>query len=164
MIEAVMIWNEPNNKSHWDFEIDPEWRMFSKMAIAAADAVAETNPQLLRVFGGISPIDPKFIERMKNFGALDHFDVVALHGFPLDWNHWPINEWPQRVREIEDVTELSAPRIIDIFIWDYSARMGRPSSRCDIFPNTLPLSASVSGFILKIIGSIKQCSGCGDSA
>ena len=22
MIEAVMLWNEPNNKSHWDFEID----------------------------------------------------------------------------------------------------------------------------------------------
>ena len=20
-----MIWNEPNNKSHWDFELDPEW-------------------------------------------------------------------------------------------------------------------------------------------
>ena len=23
MVEALMIWNEPNNKSHWDFEIDP---------------------------------------------------------------------------------------------------------------------------------------------
>ena len=23
MIEAVMIWNEPNNKSHWDLELDP---------------------------------------------------------------------------------------------------------------------------------------------
>jgi len=106
MIEAVMIWNEPNNKSHWDFEIDPEWRMFSEMAIAAADAVAEANPNLLRVFGGISPIDPQFISRMKSFGVLDHFDVVALHGFPLDWNHWPINEWPDRIREIQEVTEL----------------------------------------------------------
>src|SRR5436189_656260 len=69
MIEAVMIWNEPNNKSHWDFEIDPEWRMFSEIAIAASDAVAAANPQLLRVFGGISPIDPKFIQRMKNFAT-----------------------------------------------------------------------------------------------
>ena len=25
MVEAVMLWNEPNNLSHWDFEIDPEW-------------------------------------------------------------------------------------------------------------------------------------------
>jgi beta-xylosidase len=106
MIEAVMIWNEPNNKSHWDFEVDPEWQRFAEMAIAAADAVAEVDPQLTRVLGGISPIDPMFIRRMKNFGVLDHVDVVALHGFPLDWNHWSINEWPTRIREIEVVTDL----------------------------------------------------------
>ena len=31
MIEAIMLWNEPNNKSHWDFEIDPEWRAYAEM-------------------------------------------------------------------------------------------------------------------------------------
>ena len=36
MIEAAMIWNEPNNKSHWDPEIDPDWSMFADMAIQAA--------------------------------------------------------------------------------------------------------------------------------
>lgn len=29
MIEAVMLWNEPDNKSHWDFPIDPEWTRFA---------------------------------------------------------------------------------------------------------------------------------------
>jgi beta-xylosidase len=106
MIEAVMIWNEPNNKSHWDFEIDPDWQLFSEMAIAAADAVAEANPQVLRLLGGISPIDPRFIRRMSNFGVLEHFDIVGVHGFPLDWNHWPIDEWPIRIDEIEQVTQL----------------------------------------------------------
>src|SRR5829696_7353875 len=36
VIEAVMFWNEPNNKSHWDFEIDPEWDIFSGMIKAAS--------------------------------------------------------------------------------------------------------------------------------
>jgi beta-xylosidase len=36
-------------------------------------------------------------------GALDHVDVVAVHGFPLDWNLWPIHEWPDRIAEIEAV-------------------------------------------------------------
>ena len=36
MIEAAMIWNEPNNKSHWDPEIDPGWARFAEMATAAA--------------------------------------------------------------------------------------------------------------------------------
>ena len=97
MIEAAMIWNEPNNKSHWDPEIDPEWRMFADMAIQAAEAIEQANPDVKRVLGGISPIDPFFIERMKNYGVLDHIDVVALHGFPLDWNLWPIHEWPDRI-------------------------------------------------------------------
>src|SRR5205814_1711567 len=29
MIEAAMIWNEPNNKSHWDPELDPDWSRFA---------------------------------------------------------------------------------------------------------------------------------------
>jgi beta-xylosidase len=106
MVEAVMIWNEPNNKSHWDFEIDPEWQVFAEMAIAAADAVADVNPNLLRVFGGISPIDPMFVRRMADAGVLEHMDVMALHGFPLDWNHWQIDEWPERIREIQAETDL----------------------------------------------------------
>ena len=28
-------------------------------------------------------------------GVLDRLDAVAVHGFPLDWNHWQINEWPR---------------------------------------------------------------------
>ena len=103
MIEAAMIWNEPNNKSHWDPEIDPEWTMFADMAIQSADAIRQANPDVKRVLGGMSPIDPFWVERMKGYGVIDAIDVVALHGFPLDWNLWPIDEWPQRVADIEAV-------------------------------------------------------------
>jgi beta-xylosidase len=106
MIEAVMFWNEPNNKSHWDFEIDPEWRTFSEMVKLAAQAVKSENPNLLRVLGGISPIDPAFITNLRAHRLLEHLDVVAVHGFPLDWNHWQIEEWPDKIKEIESVTDL----------------------------------------------------------
>jgi len=106
MVEAVMFWNEPNNKSHWDFELDPDWRLFAGMVNAAAEAVAAVNPDVLRVLGGLSPIDPGFVTRMGEFGVLERIDVVALHGFPLDWNHWQLEEWPERIREIQAVTDL----------------------------------------------------------
>lgn len=106
MFEAAMIWNEPNNKSHWDPELDPDWSRYAEMAILAADAIARVNPQLTKVLGGISPIDPAFMIRMKNFGVLDHFDAVAAHGFPLDWNLWQIQEWPKKLAEIGAVTDL----------------------------------------------------------
>jgi beta-xylosidase len=106
MVEAVMFWNEPNNKSHWDFEIDPEWRAFSDMVKLAADAVRAENPHLPCALGGMSPIDPGFIQRMQEQGVLEHLDAVAVHGFPLDWNHWQIHEWPEKLKEIQAVTDL----------------------------------------------------------
>jgi beta-xylosidase len=106
MIEAVMFWNEPNNKSHWDFEIDPQWTTFAGMVKLAATAVAAENPSLPRVLGGISPIDPAFMTNMRDQGVLDVLDVVAVHGFPLDWNHWQIHDWPSKIEEVRAVTDL----------------------------------------------------------
>ena len=100
-----MIWNEPNNKSHWDPEIDPGWAMFAETARAAGRAIRRENPNLPRVLGGISPIDPGFIENMTGRGVLEEVDAVAVHGFPLDWNLWKIDEWPAKIDEIRAVTD-----------------------------------------------------------
>jgi beta-xylosidase len=103
VVEAVMIWNEPNNLSHWDFEMDGGWSAFGQLATLAAQAVAAERAGLTRVLGGISPIDAGFIETMRRLDVLDHMDAVAIHGFPLDWNHWQIREWPERLAEIQSV-------------------------------------------------------------
>jgi beta-xylosidase len=106
MIEAVNFWNEPNNKSHWDFEVDPEWNIYTEMVKLAANAARSVNPGIIRVLGGISPIDPNFIRRLKSKDAFLDLDAVAVHGFPLDWNLWSINEWPDKISEIEAEIEL----------------------------------------------------------
>jgi beta-xylosidase len=106
MIEAVKIWNEPNNKSHWDPEIDPSWTRFAEMTIAAGRAIREINPNLPRVLGGLSPIDASFLRAMAARGVFDEIDVVAVHGFPLDWNLWMIDEWPAKIDEIAAVMDL----------------------------------------------------------
>jgi beta-xylosidase len=105
MIEAAMIWNEPNNKSHWDPEVDPGWSRFAEMAKLAGTAIKAENPDLPRVLGGMSPIDPGFIRNLGDLGVLDHIDVVAVHGFPLDWNLWQIHDWPAKLDEIRAVTD-----------------------------------------------------------
>jgi beta-xylosidase len=104
VIEAVMIWNEPNNMSHWDFDLDTDWTTFAQMARAASAAIAAERPDMLKVLGGISPIDPGFLVNMAGKQVLDAVDVVAVHGFPLDWNHWPIDEWPARLADVQKVT------------------------------------------------------------
>jgi beta-xylosidase len=106
VVEAVMIWNEPNNLSHWDFEIDQGWQRFAALVKAASSAIAAERPGLRRIMGGISPIDPNFVCTLEQHGALDAVDVIAVHGFPLDWNHWSIYEWPDRLADIQAVTRL----------------------------------------------------------
>src|SRR2546421_6854269 len=106
MVEAVMLWNEPNNMSHWNRDLDPDWNIFSRMVIAASRAIRRVNADVPIVLGGISPIDPNFIRNVGEQGVLDAVDVVAVHGFPLDWNHWNINEWPAKIEEIRAVTKL----------------------------------------------------------
>jgi beta-xylosidase len=101
-----MLWNEPNNMSHWDFELDPGWTIFADMVKTAAGALRAERPALRRVMGGISPIDPDFLRTLDRQGALEVVDVVAVHGFPLDWNHWQIHEWPAKLEEIRCVTRL----------------------------------------------------------
>ena len=60
---------------------------------------------MARVLGGISPIDPKFVENMRERGVLEEeIEIVAAHGFPLDWNHWQIGEWPEMLEAVAAVT------------------------------------------------------------
>ena len=54
----------------------------------------------------MSPIDANFLRNLHGHGVVDYLDVIAVHGFPLDWNHWQINEWPDKLDEIRAVTKL----------------------------------------------------------
>jgi beta-xylosidase len=104
VVEAVMIWNEPNNLSHWDFEVDKGWTTFAELVKTASSAIGAERPRLPRVLGGISPIDPGFLRTLDAQHALEAVDIVAVHGFPLDWNHWQIHEWPDKIAEVRAVT------------------------------------------------------------
>lgn len=106
MIDSIKFWNEPNNKSHWDIFADPEWKNYARMTSLAAARVRALRPELTLVLGGMSPIDPSFLNLLASHGVLEQMDVVAVHGFPLDWNHWRLDDWPKKIAEIEAVTSL----------------------------------------------------------
>ncbi|MFN2431580.1 MAG: beta-xylosidase [Gemmatimonadota bacterium] len=101
MITSLKIWNEPNNLSHWDFLLDPGWRIYADLVRAAAAAIHEVASGLSVVLGGLSPIDLDFLRNLRELGVLDSVDVLAVHGFPLDWNLWPLEEWPEKVDGLE---------------------------------------------------------------
>ena len=104
MVEAVVLWNEPNNLSHWNFHLDPQWTRFADMVAQASTAIRRVNPALPIVLGGVSSCDSDFLDLMRRAGVMDHVDAVGVHGFPLDWNHWQLDEWPERIREAEVIS------------------------------------------------------------
>ena len=121
MIEAAMIWNEPNNKSHWDPALDPTWDLFADTVIRAGAAIRAVNPGVTRVLGGMSPIDAHWTNTMRAKGALDAVDVVAVHGFPIDWNLWPIHAWPDKIAEIEAVVPDKPIWVTEVGVGSFGA-------------------------------------------
>src|SRR5688572_8879087 len=121
MIEAAMIWNEPNNKSHWDAELDPDWSRYAETVICAGDAIRRANPEITRLLGGMSPIDPGWVLRMEEQGALEAVDALAVHGFPLDWNLWPLNDWPAKIAEIEAVAPDMPVWVTEVGVGSFGA-------------------------------------------
>ncbi len=104
MVEAVVLWNEPNNLSHWDFKLDPGWTRFSDMVKLTSVAIREINPDLSIVLGGVSSCDCDFLRTVVRLGVMESVDAVGVHGFPLDWNHWQLDEWPARIAEASSIT------------------------------------------------------------
>jgi beta-xylosidase len=91
------------------------------MTTLAAQAIRAQNRSLPRVLGGISPIDPNFMNNMRRWGVFDHIEAVAVHGFPLDWNHWQIHEWPDRLEEIKSVVDGKPVWISEVGISTFGA-------------------------------------------
>ena len=104
MVEAFVLWNEPNNLSHWNFQLDPGWTRFSDMIKRASVSIRKVNSDIPIVLGGVSSCDCDFLRLMRSHRVFEYVDAVGVHGFPLDWNHWHIDEWPDRIREAREVS------------------------------------------------------------
>lgn len=100
--EWIEIWNEPNNTSEWDWRLDPDWDIFSEMVRNASVKAKEFDKKVL--LGGMSPIDPNWLNHMFYKRAMKNIDAIGIHGFPdvfdTMWEGWKTNL--KRVQEVLD--------------------------------------------------------------
>lgn len=98
--EWVELWNEPNNKIEWDFTLDYSWNKFSKMIEMAAFWAKQRGKKT--VLGGMSPIDPSWMQLMAEKGTLEHIDAIGIHGFPHTFDQqW--DGWEENIKRVKDV-------------------------------------------------------------
>jgi CDP-paratose 2-epimerase len=101
--EYVELWNEPNNRSKYDYILDESYKIFSQMVILAAGVAGKHGKKV--VLGGISPIDPGFIKIMGENKVLEHIDVIGIHGFPDVFDsHW--RSWEESIDSIRNALDL----------------------------------------------------------
>jgi CDP-paratose 2-epimerase len=61
------------------------------------------------VLGGMMPVDPEWLAMMDRYGALPHFDVVGIHGFPgMWWPDLPNWDWHSHWTGWKDKIDLAA--------------------------------------------------------
>lgn len=98
--DYIELWNEPNNKTEWDFTLDMGWRKFADMIIKAAHWARQRGKKT--VLGGMSPIDPSWLSLMGDLEVLEHIDVVGIHGFPdvFDFN---FEGWQDNIARVDKI-------------------------------------------------------------
>ena len=98
--EYIELWNEPNNRSEYDYMLDESWEIFIKMIRMASYWARHLGKKT--VLGGMSPVDPNWLKYIADKGALEFIDVVGIHGFPDVFDsHW--RGWDSAVGEIKSI-------------------------------------------------------------
>lgn len=135
------LWNEPNNRIKWAFDkYDPRWAKFGRMVRYAGQVAQEQGKPT--VLGGMIPVDHHWLQLIESYGALEHIDIVAIHGFPEMW--WPDRpnwEWYQEWYGWEAKTNYIASHTdkpiwiteTGLATWDFDQnKPGRHGLQCEM--------------------------------
>ncbi|WP_299824096.1 GDP-mannose 4,6-dehydratase [uncultured Pontibacter sp.] len=100
--EWVELWNEPNNQIEYDFTHDYGWTKFAEMIGGAAYWCKQRGKKTL--LGGMSPIDPNWLQVMFERGVMQHIDAVGIHGFPYVFDQmW--DGWEENIKAVREVLD-----------------------------------------------------------
>lgn len=105
--EWVELWNEPNNRSEYDYTLDRQWKIFCEMITGAAYWMQRLGKKTL--LGGMSPIDPNWLQLIYDRGVMQHIDAIGIHGFPNVFDsHWP--GWKETIDSVQAVIDYNNGR------------------------------------------------------
>ncbi len=96
----VELWNEPNNRSEYDYTLDSNWDIYCEMIIYAAHWARQLGKKV--TLGGMSPIDTNWLDFIAQRNVLQNIDAVGIHGFPgtFDPHFRPWDEQIEAVRKV----------------------------------------------------------------
>lgn len=102
LFDWVQIWNEPNWRPYWDWDMDPGWKLFATMAKGAIDVAHAKGKKC--IVGGLTPLSDQWIVMMLEEGFLRDVDAFGLHASPGSWPYR--GKWCGWEKEFETVRLL----------------------------------------------------------
>jgi CDP-paratose 2-epimerase len=109
-LDAVELWNEPNNLLDWDWRLDTDWQLFCEMIGAAGYWAQERG--FRTVLGGPCPFDAHWLRLLGERGVLGVMSAVGLHGFPGTWDSeastW--DGWERQVSAMRSILDAYNPQ------------------------------------------------------
>ncbi|WP_157494131.1 GDP-mannose 4,6-dehydratase [Fulvivirga imtechensis] len=100
--EWVELWNEPNNRSEYDYTLDSNWDIFCEMIICAAYWSKHLGKKV--ALGGMSPIDVNWLDFMAQRNVLENVDAVGIHGFPGSFDSH-FRNWNDQIESVQKVLD-----------------------------------------------------------
>ncbi len=99
-VEWVELWDEPRNLASYDWRLDPAWETFTAMVAEGAKRAHAAGKRV--VLGGMSPVDPPWLDGLLERLGPDALDAVGVHGWP-DTHDSPWTGWRAWLEPVEDV-------------------------------------------------------------
>jgi CDP-paratose 2-epimerase len=98
--EWLELWDKPDELTHWDTRLDPDWRIFSEM-IGGAAYWARTRGKKT-VLPGVWQSNERWLGLMNSRGVLPYIDAIGLNGFASS-AEVPRRGWQAEVEAVRDV-------------------------------------------------------------
>lgn len=100
--EWVELWNEPNNQSEYDYTLDRHWSVFTDMIGKAAYWMKQLHKKTL--LGGMSPVDPNWLQLLYNREVMNYIDVIGIHHFPHVFDDkW--YGWEHLINQVKEIIQ-----------------------------------------------------------
>jgi len=98
--EWLELWDKPDELTHWDTRLDPDWRIFSEM-VGGAAYWARTRGRKT-VLPGVWQSNERWLGLMNSRGVLPYIDAIGLNGFASS-AEVPRRGWQAEVEAVRGV-------------------------------------------------------------
>jgi hypothetical protein len=121
------IWNEPNG---FFWKPKPDAAQYSALAVAAAKAVREAEPDATIIGPALSGFEPPFMDTFLKSGVLEYVDAVSVHPYRSP-KQWPETAEPDYKKLREKIAQYAPAGKTNMPIlsgeWGYSTAVGHIS-------------------------------------